>query len=150
MSRGWYDYHFTCSQFPWLPLQTRVNNRNLPPSFSRQNSLTCSLPSVPIPDPCTLPPNRGLLVSPSTPPTPPSGDSSTVVTWFKVAWGLEITVEFFMFSAVVTGACLLVFPPNNLRQARRRPQFPTEQRIVWQHQRHGYGWISTLANATFI
>lgn len=50
----------------------------------------------------------------STPPRPPSGDSSTVATWFMVAWGLEMTVEFFMFSAVVTGACLLGFPPNNL------------------------------------
>lgn len=77
--------------------------------------LTCSLPSVPIPDPSALPPNRGLLVSLSTPPSPASGDSSTVVTWFIVAWGLEITVEFFMFSAVVTGACLLGFPPNNLQ-----------------------------------
>ncbi len=76
--------------------------------------LTCSLPSVPMPNPCTLPPNRGLLVSPSPPPSPPSGDSSTVPTWFIVAWGLEITVEFFIFSAVVTGACLLGFPPNNL------------------------------------
>lgn len=80
--------------------------------------LTCSLPSVPIPSPGALPPNRGLMVSLSTPPSPPSGDSSTVPTWFMVAWGLEITVEFFMFSAVVTGACLLGFPPNNLRTSR--------------------------------
>lgn len=74
--------------------------------------LTCSLPSVPIP--CTRPPNSGLLVSLSTPPSPASGDSSSVPTWFKVACGLEITVEFFMFSVVVTGACLQGFPPNSL------------------------------------
>ncbi len=55
----------------------------------------------------------------STPPSPPSGDSSTVATWFMVACGLEITVEFFMFSAVVRGACLLGFPPNNLWKIRK-------------------------------
>lgn len=79
---------------------------------------TCSLPSVPIPDPSALPPNMGLLVSLSPPPSPPSGDSSTVATWFMVAWGFDITVEFFKFSAVVTGACLLGFPPNNLSNVR--------------------------------
>lgn len=29
---------------------------------------------------------------------------------------MEITVEFFMFSAVVTGTCLLDLPPNNLER----------------------------------
>lgn len=116
---------------PYIVDNTHIEN--LTAFFILQNSFTCSLPSVPIPDTCTLPPNRGLLVSVSAPPTPPSGDSSTVVTWFKAAWGLEITVEFFMFSAVVTGACLLVFPPNNLWKVRRRAQVKaeiTEQRNV--------------------
>lgn len=60
--------------------------------------------------------------------TPPSGDSSTVVTWFKVAWGLEITVEFFMLSAVVTGACLLDFPPNNLLKYERELSLKHQER----------------------
>ncbi|TNN58920.1 hypothetical protein EYF80_030833 [Liparis tanakae] len=57
---------------------------------------------------------RGLLVSLSAPAGAPSGDSGTVPTWFMVAWGLKMTVAFFMFSAVVTGACLQGFPPNSL------------------------------------
>lgn len=92
--------------------------------------LTCSLPSVPVPDPSALPPKRGLLVSLSPPPSPPSGDSSTVATWFMVAWGLEITVEFFMFSAVVTGACLLGFPPNNLLKSKEERR-GEKKRISW-------------------
>ena len=73
--------------------------------------LTDSLPSVPIPEPRARPPNRGLQLSVSPPAGPPPGGSVAG----PEAWGLEMTVEFFMLSAVVTGACFPGFPPNSLR-----------------------------------
>lgn len=53
------------------------------------------------------PPYRGLL-----PPLLAEGESRATPCWPE----LEMTVEFFMFSAVVTGACLLDLPPNNLKR----------------------------------
>lgn len=100
--------------------------------------LTGSLPSVPVPEPSARPPPNRRPPPPSLTSGPPSGDSSRGATWFRVAWGLEMTVEFFMFSAVVTGACLLCFPPNNLWKRKNKgpvskikPQKHFQQNKIW-------------------
>ncbi len=45
----------------------------------------------------------------------------------RVAWGLEMTTEFFMLSAEVTGACLAALPPKSLRDEERETENKTKQ-----------------------
>lgn len=99
--------------------------------YPRAEELLMVVPQVPVPveytepglDACSLPPMlaprppyRGLL-----PPLPGivEGESKgPLEDWVcpRVAWGLEMTTEFFMLSAVVTGACLAALPPKSLRE----------------------------------
>lgn len=55
---------------------------------------------------------RGLLPPLLSIPLPDG--ESRFPCWFIVAWGLEMTTEFFIFSAVVMGTCLLGLPPKSL------------------------------------
>lgn len=97
----------------------------VPVEYTEPGLEACSLPPILV----TRPPYMGLL-----PPLPGivAGESKgPPEDWVcpRVAWGLEMTTEFFMLSAEVTRACLAALPPKSLRDEERETKNKTKHLV---------------------